>query len=411
MNHARLPFYGWVVVAAAFAAMSGLGEVQYSFGVFFKALENEFGWTRALTASGFTSLAIGLGLSSIAYGWLTDRYSPRPVLFVATLVTGISLMLCSRIETLVQLQVLLFATGLGVGGVTPVSTATVARWFENRSGGGIALGVTMAGLGMGAIVYAPVLSRLIPVLGWRACFLVAGMAFLVVVGLAALAMKPSNLTSARADSSATGLPSEVAPMSRVRLLRSREFLQLVLIMVVTTFSFQVVTVHLVPYAVDIGISQIAAAGALGFMGGMSVPGRLSSGVLSTRLGWGKTLVIAQFGMAAAILSLPFVRQESMLYAVAGLYGFCQGVRSVSVLGVLGHIFGMRNVGGSTGVMLAIAQTAGAAGPLLAGYLFDRWGSYSITFIPLGVVILVVAALSIRLGIGSSMTAHGSSRGA
>jgi len=107
----------------------------------------------------------------------------------------------------------------------------------------------------------------------------------------------------------------------------------------------------------------------------------------------------------------FVRLESVLYAVAGLYGFCQGVRSVSVLGVLGHIFGLRNVGGSTGVMLAISQTTGAAGPLLAGYLFDRWGSYSITFIPLGVVILVVAALSIRLGIDSSMTARGGSRNA
>jgi MFS family permease len=398
LNRARVPFYGWVIVAASFVATACLGEVQWSFGVFFKALENEFGWTRGLTSSGFTFLAIGLGLSSIAYGWLTDRYSPRPVLLGAALVTGISMVLCSRIESLLQLQLLLFATGVGAGGVVPVCTATVARWFVNHSGGGIALGSTMAGVGVGATVFAPLFSALISAVGWRTCFFIAGLVFFAMVSLAALALKPAEAAQVDIAPRKVGPPSETVQASRRKLMFSPEFVQLVLIMVVTTFSFHVLTVHLVPYASDMGISETAAAGALGFAGGISVPGRVSSGVLSSKLGWGTTLVLAQVGMAVGILSLPFVHNASLLYAVVGLYGFSQGVRAVSALGVLGRIFGMRSVGGFTGIMIAVSQTAGAIGPYLAGYLFDRWGNYTITFVPLGLVMLLVAATSLRLRI-------------
>jgi MFS family permease len=180
---------GWLLLLRLWPEAC-LGEVQWSFGVFFKALENEFGWTRGLTSSGFTFLAVGLGLSSIAYGWLTDRYSPRPVLLGAALVTGISMVLCSRIESLIQLQLLLFATGVGAGGVVPVCTATVARWFVNHSGGGIALGSTIAGVGVGATAFAPLFGALISAAGWRTCFLIAGLVFFAMVFLAALALKP-----------------------------------------------------------------------------------------------------------------------------------------------------------------------------------------------------------------------------
>jgi predicted MFS family arabinose efflux permease len=312
-------------------------------------------------------------------------------------VSGTAIALCSRIDAIVQLQLLLFATGLGAGALIPVPTATVARWFQNRSRGGIALGVTMAGVGMGAIVFAPLFTRLILSLGWRSSFLIAGAMYFAIVSAAAMLLKPSGLSAplrSRVGDSATA----VTAVSRSRLLRAPQFVQVVAIMVVTTLSFQTLTVHLVPHAVDTGISQIAAAGALGFAGACSVPGRLGSGFLSERLGWGRTLMLSQAGMAVGMLALPFVSREPALFAVVGLYGLCQGIRAVSVIGVLGRVFGMRAVGELTGVMIAAAHGAGALGPYFAGFIYDRSGSYTASFLSLGIAILIGAILSLRLDV-------------
>jgi len=403
-------YHGWVIVAAAFAVTACLGEVLWSFGVFFKALEAEFGWSRGLTSTGYTFLAVGYGLSSITFGRLADRYPPRHVLTATALISGTAIALCGRIESIIQLQGLLFATGLGAGSLIPVPTSTVGRWFESRPRGGIALGVTMAGVGVGALLFAPLFNQLILAFGWRTTFVVAGAIFFTIVSTASIAMKPSPVSYTLVHPDRSHVSSAGAPKPSTRsLLRAPQFLQMVAIMVVTTFAFQVLTVHLVPYSVDVGISQTAAAAALGLAGGFSVPGRIGSGLLSDRFGWGTTLVLSQAGMALAILVLPLVRHESVLIAVVGLFGFCHGVRAVSVIGVLGRVFGMRPVGQLVGIMIAIAHIAGASGPYLAGFLFDKVGSYTVTFLPLGALILVGAILSLRLDVdhppATSSTPH------
>ena len=66
-------FYGWLVVAGCFAATLTLGEAMWAFGVFFKPLGKEFGWTRALISSGYMAFLIGHGISSMTSGRLVDR--------------------------------------------------------------------------------------------------------------------------------------------------------------------------------------------------------------------------------------------------------------------------------------------------------------------------------------------------
>jgi MFS family permease len=74
-------FYGWFIVAACFIATFTCGEAVWSFGVFFKPMEKEFGWSRALISSGYTGFLFGYAISAMATGRLADRYSPRPILF------------------------------------------------------------------------------------------------------------------------------------------------------------------------------------------------------------------------------------------------------------------------------------------------------------------------------------------
>jgi len=125
-------FYGWFIVAACFSTTLTLGEATWIFGIFFKPLENEFGWSRALISSGYTVFLIGYGFSVMACGWLADRHSPRPILFVSGLLAGIGTAMCSQIHSINQLRLFLFIGDLGAGATWSVPTSIVQRWFYKR---------------------------------------------------------------------------------------------------------------------------------------------------------------------------------------------------------------------------------------------------------------------------------------
>jgi len=370
-----------------------MGEVMWSFGVFFKALQAEFGWSRSVTSSCYTFMVIGYAISAIVAGRLSDRYSARPVLLASALIAGSAIALCSQIETVFQLQGLLFAAGLGAGVLLSVPSSMVQRWFHNRPRSAIALAVVMSGVGVGALVFAPVINYIIATMGWRPAFMIAGLFFFVAVMFAAIVIRPAPIPSFTPYS---GAETQEAHGSIARqLVRTPRFIALVAVMMASVFSFQVLSVHLVPLATDTGISPEVAAAALGLAGAFSVIGRLVCGLVSGRLGWRWALALAEIGIGVAVLFLLVVDEVWMLYCFVGLYGVAQGVRAVSVSGVIGSLFGMRAIGELIGTVMACAQLAAAFGPYVAGYLHDVLGSYTLILWTIGISLVVCAVVVLR----------------
>ena len=184
-------FYGWVVVFACFLATLTLGETFWSFGVFFKPLETEFGWSRALTSSAYTCFLIGHAISLIIGGRLGDRISPRPILLATAAIAGTGIALCSQTHSVNQLRLFLFIAGLGAGPMWSVSTTTVMRWFSGHKRAGVALAITTTGVGAGAIVFAPFINYFIKTSGWRDAFLYVGIIMFAIVLVAALLIRPA----------------------------------------------------------------------------------------------------------------------------------------------------------------------------------------------------------------------------
>lgn len=387
-------YYGWVIVIACFVSALCLGEVFWSFGVFFNSLEEEFGWSRSLTSSSYTFMIVGYAIAAMVAGRLSDRHSARPLLLASALIAGPAIALCSRVQSPLHLQVLLFFAGLGAGVLLSVPTSTVQKWFHNRDRSGVALAVVMAGVGVGALLFAPLINWFIFTLGWRHAFVAAGVIFFGAVGTSALLVRPLPQTMVdRHDSSASA--SGRHPLIR-NLIRTPQFVQITIILSVSVFAFQALTVHLVPFATDAGITAGVAAAALGLAGGFSVVGRMFCGALSERLGWRMSLALAEVGVGAALLLLTVVTRDWMLYGFVVLYGVAQGMRAVSVMGVMGRVFGMLTLGELIGITMAVAQFVGAVGPYAAGYLHDLLGSYSLVFTVLGAGLLLCALLALRV---------------
>ena len=374
-------FYGWFIVAACFIATFTCGEAVWSFGVFFKPMEKEFGWSRALISSGYTGFVLGYAISAMAAGRLADRYSPRPILFLSACLAGLGVSMCSFVQSINQLRFFLLIGGLGAGGTFSVPTSLVQRWFYKKPQAGLALGIVVAGVGVGALVFTPLVNYVILISGWRNSYLIVGILFFCTIGLSSLIVKRSPAETTIILEGAESIPSPVRSqgLTMAQILLNPSFIAITFIHCSVTFAFHTVSVHLIPYATDIGVTSTISAIALGLFGGFSVPGRIISGIIADRVGWQRIFIISQFGLALFILWLSMVKTVWMLYFFVLFYGICHGTRIAAHVGILGEFFGMNSLGAIIGIITAVGVSAGAFAPYLAGFIFDITGSYFIDF--------------------------------
>lgn len=374
-------FYGWLVVAACFAATFTLGEALFTFGVFFKPLKNEFGWSRALVSSGYTAFLIGYCISVMTGGRLADRYSPRPILFVSGLLAGFGISLCSQIQNVNQLRIFLFIGGLGAGATWSVPTSTVQRWFYRRRRAGVALGIVVAGFGVGCLVFAPLINYLVLTYGWRGAYLFAGVLFFIILAISSLIIKQAPANTGTVSQGERSMPNHqtIHSWGTGKAVTTSSFAGITFIHCVAVLAFQILAVHFVPHATDADISPTASAAALGLLGGLSVPGRIVSGFISDKVAWQKTLVLSCFGMSLSLPLLLFLKEYWMLYCFVFFYGLCHGSRVSAHIGILGEFYGLRSLGELIGISTAIAVFIGAFAPYVAGFIFDTTGSYSVVF--------------------------------
>ncbi len=397
MNGSKI-FYGWFVVAACFMALLIDGGTFSAFGVFFKPLENEFGWSRTVVSSGYTAFLASHAISVIVSGRLVDRYAPRPVLLASALLTGSSVALCSQIQTVSQFRLFSFIVGLGLGPLWSIPNASVQRWFYRRPMAGLALSLSLAGVGVGALVFAPLLNHLILNLGWRNAFLVFGIISFATIAAVSPMIKPipADIRTPSSGEKAAAQPVTAPGRSLSRLVTSPAFISLALVTCTTSAAFNLVNVHLIPLAIDAAISPTAAAAALGLMGGFSVPGRILAGFIADRIGWQRGLALAVSGTALSILWLLFLQATWMLYCFVLFFGIFWGLRSVAQSGIIGEFFGMGSLGMLIGINSAVANGAGAVAPYIAGFIFDVTGSYSSAFIIMLVILAIGGIIAITI---------------
>jgi len=150
--HARVskPYYNWLIVAALFTIWTVVLGVQYSFGIFFKSLQDALGCSRGAVSLAMTLHLLLFSLIMVPTGWVIDRFSFRIVYSSAAFLFGIPLVLCSQISEPWQLYVLYGLMGVSAGIYGPSVFTVITRWFTEKRG--LALGLTSAGAGFGALV-------------------------------------------------------------------------------------------------------------------------------------------------------------------------------------------------------------------------------------------------------------------
>ncbi|MCA7933902.1 MFS transporter [Burkholderia cepacia] len=394
-------FYGWYVVAAAFAVtFVGFGSA-YTFSAFVESLQRDFAASRGqislvFSLAGF--LYFGFGIVS---GPLADRFGSRRLAVAGMLLTGAGLAAAGAAHTLLQVYVAYgLGVGFGVGCAYVPAVGAVQRWFVRRRG--FASGLAVAGIGVGTLVMPPLASTLIAQVGWRgAYFTLAVIAVAIGAGMSLLIENDPRGRGLLPDGEAAHEPgggAQVAghgagaPVSAAarrqpvaasapagatvrEAVMSRPFASLYAACLACSFGVFVPFVHLVPYALDHGVVPSTAVLLLGAIGVGSTAGRFFLGGLADRFGRRASLLAMFAGMAVALVAWAGAGTVATLAAFALVFGVFYGGWVAVLPAVVMDYFGGRNVSGIIGVLYTSVAFGTLIGPAAAGFIYDAGGGY------------------------------------
>ncbi|MFP4256933.1 MAG: MFS transporter [Desulfobacterales bacterium] len=410
-------YYGWIIIFVAFVTLAISFGIWYSYSVFILAVVDDFGWSMASASSVFSIFIISHSLFAMAGGYLQDRFGPRVVIPVGSLIVSVALVAASLAQSLWHFQV---SYGIvGGGGISLLAfvshAAFLPKWFERKRG--LALGIAMAGIGLGMLLVVPFAEKLISLYGWRS-------AYQALAALVLLVIAPLNLVFGRkspeavsqypdGDTDDSDKQKPAKPHKWTMLIidenwakidwsfkkacKTPRFWFLLFAFFFLAFAFQGVLLHAVSAMVDSGMDRSTGSYFFGIAGIMGSAGKILFGYLSDMLGRERAKLIGDATALLGIVSLMLVSlvHGPMALGFALFFGLGYGATAPLIPAITADIF----MGKNYGLIFSIIATGGglgaAAGTYTNGLLRDITGTY---LVPLTIcsVFLVISCILIFL---------------
>ncbi len=380
-------FYGWIIVAVAFISMAFWMGIRASFSVFYSHLVEVFSWGRG-------EAAVAQSISFVMYmvfvpiiGTLIDRFDPRKVVVLGVIICGIGLVLCAFIKNLWTLYIYYgIIAGTGICFISIVTySAILSRWFERKRG--LASGIAASGMGVGTFLLVLFSERMIQIFGWREAFIILGIVTLGILlptnGLL-LRSKPQEM-GLKEDGLSCSLSLDDIRSNNYRFwdaLRTRKFWFLVCFASFALMGIQIILVHNVRFLVDKGIDVKIASLAFAVVGIISSVFRIIWGWLSDRIGREWSYSIGAICLALSALWLIFVYPENdlPLYLFVLFFGIGWGATAPSFMAVAADLFKGEQFGAIYGFFESAMYLLSIIGVGIAGYIFDKFGTYRPSFL-------------------------------
>jgi MFS family permease len=399
-------FYGWLIVfVSAVGLFLGPPLMVFSFSVFFKSLVLDFHASRAAVSSVFSLFNIVGALLIPCTGMVIDRFGAKRVILAFTLLYG--LVLCSARwvgSSLWQLYLLFTILGVATAsGPSPVPYGVViSHWFNRHRG--LALGVSMMGIGIGSVLVPIVAQRLITSFGWRAAFAIFGAAVLLLPlpVIAALLQNDPAQRGLRPDGDHENQLTQLHSQNKQGLTwneiwHSPTFWILISIFSLAGASVHGAVLHMSAIFTDRGVTPGRAAIATSLVGIAVMLGRLASGYLLDRLFAPRVAILFYSATALGIAILCAETSGPLALVASFLVGVGMGAEVESMAYMISRYFGLAAFGTAYGHAFGAFMIAGSAGVFLMGAGYDRFHSYTVPLACLCAAMVLALILLARLG--------------
>lgn len=369
----------WLYVIVGFLISLVLG-LLYAWSIFVIPLEKQFGWTRAQTSLAFTISIIFFVVGMIAGGKHTDKKGPRVVVSIGSIVLAVGFFLASMTDSLIHLYIsygVLCGFGIGYANIAPMATAM--RWFPDRRG--FVSGILVMGFGLAAFVLGSTAGYIIVKVGWEWAFKLFAVLSLVFCLLGAQFLKypPAGWLPPGMQQAGPAGPARKAPDYdwREMFRTSTWWIWWTFHLVILTGGLMIIG-HIVPFAVEGGVSTASAVFAMGVFSVCNGLGRLAVGLLWDKLGRNHTMTITGVVMLAGLLCLGLL---------VGKFGYAALLTAVTLIGaafggavpiassLIASSFGSKHFGTNYGIATTPLMVGAIIGPYLGGYIRTLTNSY------------------------------------
>jgi MFS family permease len=398
---ARRWYFGWNIVAAATLLTLLTVGLRMSIGPFFVPMATSLGMSRSELAS---IVAIGMlfyGAGMPLAGYLAARYSTRFVLLAGTVIVVGSILWTVSARTPLSLLLsygALLSLGLSFTGQVAL-TPVISRWFTRQRG--MALFLVSSGSMAGMALLTPLFSFAIRTFGWQNTLLGFG-------AVLALATVPAALFIIRDDApehtdllpgQIAAAPGRAAPAPGLTLgqaVRTVPFWKVAAGLFACGFSMNLLGTHGVPMLMDHGFDATTAAFGIGMIGVVAIAGTQMLARVADKLPRKNILATIYFVRGLGFFALLLVGTHAELYTAAAIGGLVWAGSVALSSAIIADVYGVRLVGVLYGYAYMVHQVGAMISSWLGGWGYEHFGSHWIAFGAAGVLLLVAAAVSLRL---------------
>lgn len=364
-------FYRWVMVAVGGVLGCIAIGAMFSLPVFLLPISKETQWSVAGISSAMTIGFLAMAFASMVCGGLSDRWGPRPVVLAGSVLMAVSLALASITTSLLLFQLVFgLLMGVAAAAVLVPMMASITGWFDTHRS--LAVSLVSAGIGVAPLTMSPFAAWLITGHDWRTSMqVIAVLVAVLMIPLSLLVRRPPGLE-------AGALPAEAHPqesMSLKEVLKSPQFVVLVLTNFFCCATHSGPIFHTISYAETCGIPMVAAVSIYSIEGLAGMGGRIAFGIAGDRFGAKNILVLGLLVQAFGALGYLLAHGLFGFYAAAALFGFIYAgvmplyaviARENFPLRMMGVVIGGTSMAGSLGMAL---------GPVAGGMIYDTTMSY------------------------------------
>jgi MFS family permease len=368
------------VIALTLALAYG---IWYAYSVILVALLGEFGWSRSVLAGAFSVFTLVHGGVNPLVGALCARFKPTRVMALGGAAMGLALFADSFIATPLELYLcfgVLTALAVAAAGWVP-ALVYVQREFQDRIG--LAIGIASSGVGVGMVLVVPLTQALIDAFGWRTAFQVLGVVSVLWILPSSILLMRLPRSESRGQGPVRKNREKSGPDPSLRgAMRTEPFWLLVGAFFFGNVCSQTLHVHQVAYLVDHGVAAMVAASVVGVVGLASIVAKTGGGWLSDRVERelvylaGIAILVAS---AFVLLALGAAPTRLGAYGYAVLLGVGYSVTAALIPAMVADRYSGAHFGAIVGAGLIGSAAGSAAGPWLAGTLYDATGSYALPF--------------------------------
>lgn len=398
--------WGWYVMLSSFIILFFNSGSRYSFGVMFKPMIEEFGWSRGPISFAFFINMIVYAFLLTVVGRFYDRFGPRWVLIIATIFLFIGFSLIAFIKSLWEFYLYYgIFVAIGFAGTSLLLfAALISKWFSKWRG--FVISLSLSGSCLGQFALLPVFTFITQRYGWRISYLISGILMIVVnipliifiikkgpddIGLTPYGFQRNDGINEKKERYL--LAKNHPDMSLNEAMHTRSFWFFVFVMFVCgSGDFWMIT-HLIPFATDKGISPYTAGNIMAWFGLFGLLGVLTAGPASDLIGNKIPLTLTFFIRFISFIIILYCQNTVSFYIFGLSFGFTFLITAPITATLLGKLYGFSHIGFISGFVTTFHHLGGGFWAYMGGWLFDKTGDYEVSLYLSALMALLAFILS------------------